>query len=40
MRGAKDSLLVEDVEDRERMTGLVRVTCEALRKQAPKEEEE
>lgn len=29
--GAKDSLLVEDVEDRERMTGLVRVTCEALR---------
>ena len=29
--GARDSFLVEDVEDRERMTGLVRVTCEALR---------
>ena len=29
--GANDYLLVEDVEDRERMTGLVRVTCEALR---------
>ena len=29
--GAKDSFLVEDVEDRERMTELTRVTCEALR---------
>ena len=29
--GAKDSFLVEDVEDRERMTALVRVTCAALR---------
>ena len=28
---AKDSFLVEDVEDRERMTELTRVTCEALR---------
>ena len=29
--GAKDSFLVEDVEDRERMTELVRITCEALK---------
>ena len=29
--GAKDSFLVEDVEDRERMTELTRITCEALR---------
>ena len=34
--GAKDSFLIEDVEDRERMTRLVRVTCEALRSQPPK----
>lgn len=30
-KGAKDSFLVEDVEDRERMTALVRITCEALK---------
>ena len=29
--GARASFLVEDVEDRERMTVLVRITCEALR---------
>ena len=29
--GARDSFLVEDVEDRELMTELVRITCEALR---------
>lgn len=29
--GAKDSFLVEDVEDRERMAELTRITCEALR---------
>lgn len=29
--GARDSFLVEDVEDREQMTELVRITCEALR---------
>lgn len=29
--GARDSFLVEDVEDRERMTVLVRITCEALK---------
>lgn len=29
--GARDSFLVEDVEDRERMTALVRITCEALK---------
>ena len=28
--GAKDSFLVEDVENREWMTALVRITCEAL----------
>ena len=29
--GARDYIRVEDVEDRERMTELVRITCEALR---------
>ena len=29
--GAKDSFLVEDVEDREQMTELTRITCEALK---------
>lgn len=29
--GAKDSFLVEDVDNREQMSRLVRVTCEALR---------
>ena len=29
--GAKDSFLVEDVEDRERMTELTRITCAPLR---------
>ena len=33
---AKDSFLVEDVEDRERMTELTRITCEALRKNLQK----
>ena len=28
--GAKDAFLVEDVEDREQMTQLTRITCEAL----------
>ena len=31
--GARDSFLVEDVEDRERMTELTRITCEALKRQ-------
>ena len=31
-KGARDSFLVEDVEDRENMTELVRITCEALKK--------
>lgn len=30
-KGAKDSFLVEDVEDRARMTELTRITCEALK---------
>lgn len=30
--GAKDYIWVEDVEDRETMTALTRVTCEALRR--------
>ena len=30
--GAKDYILVEDVEDRERAAELVRITCEALKK--------
>lgn len=29
--GARDSFLVEDVEDREQMTALVRITCEVLK---------
>ena len=32
--GAKDYLLAEDVDDREGLTRLVRVTCEALRTQS------
>ena len=35
---ARDSFLVEDVEDRERMTALVRITCEALRSKPKKTE--
>ena len=31
-QGARDFFLVEDVEDRENMTELVRITCEALKK--------
>ena len=31
IEGARDSFLVEDVENREQMTELVRITCEALR---------
>lgn len=34
--GAKDYILVEDVDDRELMTRLTRITCEALRTQPPK----
>lgn len=34
--GAKDSFLVEDVEDRELMTELTRITCEALRNKPKK----
>lgn len=34
--GAKDYIWMEDVEDRERMTELVRITCEALRGEHPK----
>lgn len=34
--GAKDYIWMEDVEDRERMTELVRITCEALRGEPPK----
>ena len=33
--GARDYIWVEDVEDRERMTALTRITCEAL-KHTPK----
>lgn len=29
--GSRDSFLVEDVEDREQMTALARITCEALK---------
>lgn len=29
--GAKDSFLVEDIENREQMTTLTRITCEALK---------
>ncbi len=34
--GAMDSFLVEDVEDRERMTELTRITCLALQAQPQK----
>lgn len=34
--GAKDSFLVEDVEDQEKMTKLTRITCEALRSKPQK----
>lgn len=34
--GAKDSFLVEDVENREQMTKLARITCEALRSKPKK----
>lgn len=34
--GAKDSFLVEDVEDQEKMTTLTRITCEALRSKPQK----
>ena len=34
--GARDSFLVEDVEDRDRMTELTRITCEALRSKPQK----
>lgn len=34
--GAKDYILVEDVEDRDTMTALTRLTCLALQAQSPK----
>ena len=34
--GAKDYILVEDVEDRDTMTALTRLTCLALQVQSPK----
>ena len=34
--GARDAFLVEDVENREQMTELVRITCEALRSNSQK----
>lgn len=34
--GAKDSFLMEDVEDQEQMTKLTRITCEALRSKPQK----
>lgn len=34
--GAKDSFLVEDVENREQMTKLARITCEVLRSKPQK----
>ncbi|MDR3767410.1 MAG: TfoX/Sxy family protein [Butyricicoccus sp.] len=34
--GAKDSFLVEDIEDRERMTKLARITCDAQRSKPEK----
>ena len=36
--GANDYIWVEDVDDRERMTELVRITCQALRSKPSKEE--
>ncbi len=37
--GAKEYFLVEDVDDREQMTVLTRLTCESLRALPKKEEE-
>jgi TfoX/Sxy family transcriptional regulator of competence genes len=34
--GAKDSFLLEDIENREQMTELVRTTCQALKSKPPK----
>ncbi len=34
--GARNSFLVEDVEDRDRITELVRITCQALKSQSQK----
>lgn len=34
--GAKDSFLVEDVENQEQMTTLTRITCEALKRKPQK----
>ena len=34
--GANDYIWVEDVDDRERMTELTRITCQALRRKIPK----
>lgn len=34
--GARDSFLIEDVDDRETLTQLVRITCEALKAAPPK----
>ena len=34
--GARDSFLVEDVDDRERLTALVQITCDGLRQQPTK----
>lgn len=34
--GAKDHIWMEDVEDRERMTELTRITCEALKSKPQK----
>lgn len=34
--GARDSFLVEDVEDRDQMTELTRLTCQALRNKPQK----
>lgn len=36
--GANDYIWVEDVDDQERMTELVRITCQALRSKIPKKE--
>ena len=35
-KGARDSFLLEDVEDREKITELVRITCEALKNSSQK----
>ena len=34
--GARDFFLLEDVEDRDRITELVRITCQALKSQSQK----